>query len=81
MILFFLTLPTIGIILIIYWFMYNKIYTNDLIEKGFKAVMTKHEAEFMSAKIGVHRPIVSSSAGPTNKPQESHVQSNNELAN
>ncbi|MFJ7312666.1 hypothetical protein ACIQVE_07815, partial [Pseudomonas sp. NPDC098747] len=40
-ILFFLTVPTAGIVLIIYWFKYNKFYTNDLISRGFKAVMSK----------------------------------------
>jgi len=58
LILFFLTIPTLGIILIVYWFKYNKIYINDLISKGFKAVLNREEAEFMSAKIGTPLPII-----------------------
>lgn len=73
LILFFLTVPTFGIILIVYWFKYNKIYTNDLIGKGFKAVMSKQEAEFMSAKIGVHLPIVSQMMDPDMEYQLGHA--------
>ncbi|MGW8461305.1 hypothetical protein [Pseudomonas sp. CLCA07] len=60
MILFFLGPLTLGILNIVYWFKYNKIYTNDLVGQGFKAVMSEDEAAFMSAKIGIHLPIVAS---------------------
>jgi len=58
LIMLFLSVPTFGIVLIVYWFKYNKIYINDLIGNGFKVVMSKEEAEFMSAKMGVVLPII-----------------------
>lgn len=80
LILLFLTIPTFGIILIVYWFKYNKIYTNDLISIGFKAVMSKQEAEFMSAKIGVHIPVVSQFADSDLEYQVSRARKANEMA-
>lgn len=62
LILLFLSLPTFGIVLIVYWFKYNKIYINDLIGNGFKAVMSKEEADFMSAKIGIPLPTIGQSS-------------------
>lgn len=70
LILFFLTLPSFGIVWILYAFKYNKIYTNDLISQGFRAVMTKEEAAFMSAKVGIPLPITDSSP----EPQTYHAQ-------
>lgn len=74
MILFFLGPLTLGIVYIVYWFKYNKIYTNDLISHGFKVIMTAEEAAFMSAKIGIPLPIIVSSSTP----QVSQINSRNE---
>ena len=58
LIMFVFAIPTMGIINLVYCFKYNKFYVHDLVGKGFKAVMTKEEAEFMSARVGVPLPIL-----------------------
>lgn len=80
MILFFLTIPTFGIILVVYCFKYNMIYTSDLIGKGYKAVMSTQEAEFMSVKIGVYLPVVSQVSDSDFQHQADCIQKINELA-
>lgn len=57
MILLFLGLFTLGGINIIYAFIYNKIYMQDLISQGYMAVLSEQEAQFMSAKIGMVLPV------------------------
>lgn len=56
-ILFFLGPLTLGVLYIVYCFKYNKIYINDLVEQGYKAIMTKDEAAFTSTRIGIHLPV------------------------
>lgn len=48
---------TLGVLYIVYCFKYNKIYINDFVEQGYKVVMTKDEAAFMSTRIGIHLSV------------------------
>jgi hypothetical protein len=57
LVLLLLTPITLGVLYIIYCFKYNNIHTKDLVGQGYKVMMTKDEAVFMSAKIGVHLPV------------------------
>jgi hypothetical protein len=56
------------------------IYTSDLIGKGYKAVMSTQEAEFMSVKIGVYLPVVSQVSDSDFQHQADCIQKINELA-